>query len=250
MPPAPSPSEAASDSPAGRPAGPSSLYLSRNCFLDGGRRFALLVERAAGQQPDHEKRQRDHEKEHQQHRADAAKNECGHGSVVGASLGVGLCGGASPKASAYFGPADARSAEIFDSAAARAILAGLPHGTFPGTLLPHARPTENNTVQQRINTDKTEITYANFCRGTLTPEEVVLDFGFNSNAFGVKVLEEDIIVNNRIIFSPAAAKRLLFLLNEMLGRHEQNFGAIEIDFRRRLKQQGDQPAPNGAGAGL
>lgn len=108
------------------------------------------------------------------------------------------------------------------------------------------KPAENGTVQQRINMDKAEVTYANFCRGTLTPEEVVLDLGFNSNAFGVKVLEEDIDVKNRIIMSPTAAKRLLFLLNDMLGRHEQNFGPIEIDFRRRIKQP-DQDAPSGAG---
>ena len=108
-------------------------------------------------------------------------------------------------------------------------------------------PTENGTVQQRINTDKAQITYANFVRGTLTPEEVILDLGFNSNAFGVKVLDEDIMVENRIIFSPSAAKRLLFLLNDMLGRHEQNFGPIEVDFRRRLKGQNDGAAPDNTG---
>ncbi len=108
------------------------------------------------------------------------------------------------------------------------------------------KPADNAPVQQHINMDQAEITYANFCRGTLTPEEVVLDLGFNSNAFGVKVLEEDIDVKNRIIMSPSAAKRLLYLLNDMVGRHEQNFGAIEIDFRRRIKQP-DQDAPNGAG---
>lgn len=110
-----------------------------------------------------------------------------------------------------------------------------------------AAPTENGTVQQRINTDKTEITYANFVRGTLTPEEIILDVGFNSNAFGVKVLDEDILVHNRIIFSPSAAKRLLFLLNDMLGRHEQNFGPIEVDFRRRLKGQPDGNTPDSTG---
>ena len=120
---------------------------------------------------------------------------------------------------------------------------------FPMAISPDSptpTPSENGTVQQRISMDKAELTYANFCRGTLTPEEIVLDFGFNSNAFGVKVLEEDIDVKNRIIFSPSAAKRLLFLLNEMLGRHEQNFGPIEIDFRRRIKQP-DATTPNGAG---
>ena len=71
----------------------------------------------------------------------------------------------------------------------------------------------------------------------------MLDFGFNANAFGVKVLEEDIDILNRLIMSPATAKRLLFQLNEMVRRHEQNFGEVEMDFRRRLKGQ-----PEGAQA--
>jgi hypothetical protein len=91
------------------------------------------------------------------------------------------------------------------------------------------------TTQQRISTDHIQTTYVNFCRGTLTPEEVVLDLGFNANSFGVKVLEEDLEITNRVILSPAAAKRLLLLLNDMVHRHEQNFGNVEVDFRRRLK---------------
>ena len=96
-----------------------------------------------------------------------------------------------------------------------------------------------NVVQQLISTKKLATTYVNFCRGALTPEEIVLDFGFNANAFGVKVLDEDIDVTNRLILSPATAKRLLFQLNEMVRRHEQNFGEVEMDFRRRIKQQPD-----------
>ncbi len=93
------------------------------------------------------------------------------------------------------------------------------------------------TVVQHISTHNTKTTYVNFCRGALTPEEIVLDFGFNANAFGVKVLEEDIDIANRLILSPATAKRLLFQLNEMVRRHEQNFGEVEMDFRRRIRQQ-------------
>ena len=48
----------------------------------------------------------------------------------------------------------------------------------------------DNTVTQKISTAKTQVTYANFCRGTLTPEEVILDIGFNTNAFGVKAAEQ------------------------------------------------------------
>ena len=96
---------------------------------------------------------------------------------------------------------------------------------------------ENNTVQQKISTAKTQVTYANFCRGTLTPEEVILDIGFNTNAFGVKVLDEDLEITNRVVMSPSTAKRMLMLLNDMLRRHEANFGEVEVDFRRLLKNQ-------------
>ncbi len=98
-------------------------------------------------------------------------------------------------------------------------------------------PNGENTVVQLISTKDAQTTYSNFCRGALTPEEVVLDFGFNANAFGVKILEEDIQIQNRIILSPSTAKRLLFQLNEMIRRHEQNFGEVEMDFRRRIKGQ-------------
>jgi hypothetical protein len=100
---------------------------------------------------------------------------------------------------------------------------------------PQNPPAEPETTQQRITTDDIQNSYVNFCRGTLTPEEVILDMGFNANSFGVKVLEEDLKISNRVILSPAAAKRLLLLLNDMVHRHEQNFGPIEVDFRRRLK---------------
>ena len=102
---------------------------------------------------------------------------------------------------------------------------------------------EQNVQQVRLTTTNAQTTYVNFCRGTLTPEEIVLDLGFNANAFGVKVLEEDIELRNRIILSPATAKRLLFQLNEMIKRHEQNFGEVEIDFRRSLKASPNGVAP-------
>lgn len=104
-----------------------------------------------------------------------------------------------------------------------------------------------NTAIQLISTKDAATIYSNFCRGALTPEEVILDFGFNANSFGVKVLEEDIQIQSRVILSPATAKRLLLQLNEMVRRHEGNFGEIEMDFRRRVRPQpaagNGQPPP-------
>lgn len=98
-------------------------------------------------------------------------------------------------------------------------------------------PPAENTVLQKINSEKAQLSYANFCRGTLTPEEVILDLGFNTNAFGVKVLDEDLDINNRVVMSVPTAKRLLMLLNDMVRQHENNFGEVDVDFRRRLKNQ-------------
>ena len=104
---------------------------------------------------------------------------------------------------------------------------------------PPPAPNNNpeNTVLQKINTAKAQITYANFCRGTLAPEEIILDIGFNTNAFGVKILDEDLEITNRVVMSPATAKRLAMLLGDMLRRHEANFGEVEVDFRKLLKNQ-------------
>ena len=101
---------------------------------------------------------------------------------------------------------------------------------------------ENTTVQQKINVEKAQTLYANFCRGTLTPEEIILDLGFNTNSFGVKVLDEDLLIANRVVMSLPTAKRLALLLGDMLRQHEANFGEIEVDFRRNLKNQPNQPS--------
>lgn len=86
-----------------------------------------------------------------------------------------------------------------------------------------------------------EVLYANFCRGTMTPEEVILDFALNPNSHG-KVLDEEIHVRQRTVLSFPAAKRLFFLLHDMLRRHEETFGPIETDFKKRMK---NPPASEG-----
>lgn len=92
-----------------------------------------------------------------------------------------------------------------------------------------------------FTTEKATTSYANLCRGTMTPEEVILDFALNPNAFG-KVLNEPIEVKNRVVLSFPAAKRLLYLLNDIVNRHQQVFGEIEIDVNRRVRN----PSPEAA----
>ncbi len=77
-------------------------------------------------------------------------------------------------------------------------------------------------------------TYSNLCRATGTPEEVIMDFALNPNAFG-PVLAEPLKVDHRIVMGYEAAKRTAMVLMETVRRHEERFGAIELDPRKRLR---------------
>ena len=82
-------------------------------------------------------------------------------------------------------------------------------------------------------------TYSNLCRVTGTPEEVIMDFALNPNAFGA-VVDEPMKIDHRIVMGYEAAKRTALILLETVRRHEESFGEIELDPRRRLK--GAKPA--------
>ena len=73
--------------------------------------------------------------------------------------------------------------------------------------------------------------YSNFCRVTATPEEVILDFGLNPQPFATG--RQEVKANQRIVMNFYTSKRLLTALGMTIQRHEQTFGAIELDVRRR-----------------
>lgn len=80
------------------------------------------------------------------------------------------------------------------------------------------------------------IAYSNFARVTSTAEEVIIDFCLNPNPFGAG--RQEIPVAQRLIMNFYTAKRLLSALAMTLQRHEQTFGPIELDIRRRAQPQG------------
>ena len=88
--------------------------------------------------------------------------------------------------------------------------------------------------QVKISAEGIVPTYANLCRVTSTPEEVIMDFAVNPNAFG-KVLDEPLQLNHRVIMNYHAAKRVAIILTETIRRHETNYGPIELDPRKRVK---------------
>ena len=94
---------------------------------------------------------------------------------------------------------------------------------------------ENQPVQPQIQIDDTRSMpyYANFCRVTGTPEEVIIDFGLNPQPFGVPT--EPIAVTQRLITNFYTAKRMLHALALTIERHEATFGALEINVERRVR---------------
>ena len=92
----------------------------------------------------------------------------------------------------------------------------------------------------RLDDEGVSAIYANFCRISGTPEELVLDFGMNTRPTGE--LPEVIKLNQRVITNFYTAKRLLGALHMAIQRHEAAFGVLETDIRRRVTAPPVQPA--------
>ena len=111
-------------------------------------------------------------------------------------------------------------------------------------------------VQVEVNDDSASATYANFCRVTGSPEELIVDFGLNPQPVGVP--KDPIQVKQRIILNFFTAKRLLAALQMSVARHESVFGVLETDINKRVRPgltsgggqgQGGQQAQGGQGGG-
>jgi hypothetical protein len=102
--------------------------------------------------------------------------------------------------------------------------------------LSNTTPTEVQPVvaapQVRVDDSHLTAMYANFCRVTGTPEELILDFGLNPQ-MGQNQLEP-IAVNQRIVTNYFTAKRIWQALSLTLERHETAFGVLETNVQQRL----------------
>ncbi|MEN6405336.1 MAG: DUF3467 domain-containing protein [Thermoguttaceae bacterium] len=87
--------------------------------------------------------------------------------------------------------------------------------------------------QIQIDDSKVTATYANFCRVTGTPEELIVDFGLNPQPFGVPT--GPIPVTQRIVTNFYTAKRMLQALAMTIQRHEATFGVLETDVQKRVQ---------------
>ena len=96
--------------------------------------------------------------------------------------------------------------------------------------------------QVRLRVDEREMTstYANAFRTNGTAEEVMLDFGVNLLSPATqKDAQPEIIfkVNDRVIMNYYSAKRLAITLSQLIRRHEDEFGELELDVAKRRKSE-------------
>ena len=95
-----------------------------------------------------------------------------------------------------------------------------------------AQPQAQQAGGVKVDDSKLIAMYANFCRVTGTPEELIIDFGLNPQPFGVP--SEPVVVNQRIVTNFYTAKRMLHALQLTVQRHEQAFGVLETDVQKRV----------------
>ena len=90
--------------------------------------------------------------------------------------------------------------------------------------------------QPQFNVDTTAMSaaYANFCRVTGTPEELVLDFGLNTQMTPVPT--EPVKLTHRLVMNYYTAKRLLGALHMAVQQHENTYGVLETDIQKRVRQ--------------
>jgi hypothetical protein len=95
-------------------------------------------------------------------------------------------------------------------------------------------PQQPERVQVEVDDSQAIACYANFCRVTGTPEELLIDFGLNPQPFGVPT--KPIVVTQRIVTNAYTAKRLLHVLQLTVQRHEAAFGVVETDVQKRARR--------------
>jgi Protein of unknown function (DUF3467) len=108
-------------------------------------------------------------------------------------------------------------------------------------LSPRQDPPAQQATEVVVDDTGARPMYANFCRVTATPEEVILDFGLNPQPFtpGRQIVK----ANHRIVMNAYTTKRLLAAIDMTIRRHEQTFGTIELDVNRRVTTRLPRMAP-------
>jgi len=113
--------------------------------------------------------------------------------------------------------------------------------TAEANALPAAAPQAKQPIRPaaprppQVDESKLTTCYANFCRVTGTPEELIVDFGLNAQPLGAT--NEPIAVSERVVMNYFTAKRLLQALGASVARHESVFGELETNVLKRAAKE-------------
>ncbi|MCX5674085.1 MAG: DUF3467 domain-containing protein [Planctomycetota bacterium] len=112
--------------------------------------------------------------------------------------------------------------------------------TPSGAGQPQAAPASQEVVL-RVDERNLRSSYANAFRTNATAEEVMLDFGLNLLTPPPRQGAQPEImfqIGERIVMNYFQAKRLALTLGQIIRRHEEQFGEIELDVNKRRKTGG------------
>lgn len=109
-----------------------------------------------------------------------------------------------------------------------------PSGILKADRAPASSPVPLPRVEQvEVDDLATTAGYANFCRLSSLPEELIIDFGLNPQPTS----KATVVVAQRIVTGWHTAKRLQQVLEQTIERHEAAFGVLETDVRKRILRQ-------------
>jgi len=97
--------------------------------------------------------------------------------------------------------------------------------------------TGQQQVRLRIDERGMQTHYSNAFRTNGTAEEVMLDFGINLMTPTAEPQQPEIVfqVSDRVVLNYFSAKRLAITLSQLVRRHEEQFGQLELDVNKRRK---------------
>jgi hypothetical protein len=104
----------------------------------------------------------------------------------------------------------------------------------PKTESPASSAAAPPPTEYAVDTSGLSTLYANFCRVTGTPEELILDFGLNTAM--APVAAEPVKLTHRLVTNFYTAKRLLGALHVAIQQHESVYGAVEVDVQKRMRR--------------
>jgi len=99
--------------------------------------------------------------------------------------------------------------------------------------------TGHREIRLRVDERNLATGYANAFRANGTAEEVMLDFGLNLVAPPSAPQGRPEILfqaSHRILMNYYSAKRLAITLTQLIRRHEEQFGELEMDVTKRVKK--------------